>query len=291
MEYSIKDLELLSGVKAHTIRIWEQRYDFLRPSRTETNIRRYSNEELKNLLTVALLHKYGYKISFINQMTSDQRIQTALELPYEDAKEENQVHKLIGYMADLDHVGFEESLNRAFTKNGFHKTITGIIFSFLDKVGTLWHTNHISPAQEHLVSNIIRQKIIVAIEGLPLVRKEQPLFLLLLPEGEFHELGLLYVFYLLRSQKIPVMYLGADVPLKDLQYVIDTKKPKYLYLHLTALPRKLQFQDYLKRLSVYGSGRKILISGTAAAGINTFPPHIHLLPSLTEVNDFFRSLK
>ena len=291
MEYTIRDLEQLSGVKAHTIRIWEQRYNFLKPSRTHTNIRRYNNEELKELLTVALLNKYGYKISLIDQMSSDQRSQTALDLATEEAVNESLVNKLIGYMVDLDQLTFEESLNRYIARHGFHKTITGIIFSFLDKVGILWHTNHIIPAQEHVVSNIIRQKIITAIEAVPLVKKERPLFVLFLPEGEFHELGLLYVFYLLRSQKLPVLYLGADVPLKDVKFVVDTKKPKYLYLHLTAFPRKQQFQKFLKQLSSYGTGRSILVSGAAFANTRQLPPPITLLDSLAEVTSFINSIK
>src|SRR5688572_29068353 len=291
MEYTIRDLEMLSGVRAHTIRIWEQRYNFLKPSRTETNIRRYSNEELKELLTVALLNKYGYKISQIDQMSSNQRSQTVLDLSSEEAVNESLVIKLIGYMVDLDQVAFEELLNRYITKHGFHTTITGIVFSFLEKVGILWHTNHIVPAQEHVVSNIIRQKIIVAIEAIPLVKKEQPLFVLFLPQGEFHELGLLYVLYLLRSHKLPVVYLGADVPLKDVKFVIETKKPKYLYLHLTAFPQKQQFQKFLKQLSSYGTSADILVSGTAFAKPRQLPPHITLLDTLAGVSSFINSIK
>jgi MerR family transcriptional regulator, light-induced transcriptional regulator len=291
MEYTIRDLEQLSGVKAHTIRIWEQRYNFLKPSRTETNIRRYSNEELKELLTVALLNKYGFKISQIDQMSSDQRAQTVLDLSYEDAENENLVNKLIGNMADLDQLAFEELLNRYIAKHGFHKTITSIIFSFLDKVGILWHTSHIIPAQEHVVSNIIRQKILVAIDAVPVVKKEQPLFVLFLPQGEFHELGLLYVLYLLRCQKLPVVYLGADVPLKDLKFVVETKKPRYLYLHLTSFPRKQKFQSFLKQLSSYGTGRTILVSGTAFANTGQLPPHFTLLDSLEKATSFISSLK
>jgi MerR family transcriptional regulator, light-induced transcriptional regulator len=224
-------------------------------------------------------------------MSSNQRSQTVLDLSTEEAVNESLVIELIGYMVDLDQVAFEELLNRYITKHGFHKTITGIVFSFLEKVGILWHTNHIVPAQEHVVSNIIRQKIIVAIEAVPLVKKEQPLFVLFLPQGEFHELGLLYVLYLLRSQKLPVVYLGADVPLKDVKFVIETKKPKYLYLHLTAFPQKQQFQKFLKQLSGYGTAASILVSGTAFAKSRQLPPNFTLLDSLARVSTLINSIK
>ena len=291
MEYTIKDLELLSGIKAHTIRIWEQRYHFLNPSRTDTNIRRYSNDELKELLTVALLNKYGYKISKIDQMTSSQRADAVLNLPADEALDESLVNKLITYMVDLDHLAFEELLNKYISKNGFRKTITGIVFSFLEKVGMLWHTSHIVPAQEHVVSNIIRQKIIKAIEELPLVKKTQPLFVLFLPEGEFHELGLLYVSYLLRSNKLPVIYLGADVPLADVNYVVETKLPKYIYLHLSSFPHKHDLQSFLKQLAGYRKRCRVLVSGTAALSAGQPPSHIQFLPSLSAVSSFISSVK
>ncbi|RYZ49485.1 MAG: MerR family transcriptional regulator, partial [Chitinophagaceae bacterium] len=190
MSFTIKELESLSGIKAHTIRIWEQRYQFLKPARTTTNIRRYNNEELKTLLTVALLNKYGYKISRIDEMPQEQRIQAALELEQPIARQEYVINSLIGCMVDLKNIEFEKILNQQFAKNGVEETVTGVIFSFLERVGILWQTSRLRPVQEHITSCIIRQKIIHAIEGLPFPSQESPLFVLFLPEGEHHELGL-----------------------------------------------------------------------------------------------------
>src|SRR5215213_7331021 len=244
MSFTIKELEALSGIKAHTIRIWEQRYHFLKPSRTDTNIRSYSNDELKTLLTVSLLNKYGYKISRIDQMQPAQRIEAVLQLPHEEAYNEHLVNEMIGYMIELESVAFETILNQHISRYGIENTITGIIFNFMERIGILWQSNRIVPVQEHIVSNIIRQKIVSAIEGLPFVQKEHPLFLLFLPEDEHHEMGLLFVYYLLRKKNIQVIYLGANVPLKDVQYLFQVKKPEYVYLHLTTFPRQLQFQKY-----------------------------------------------
>src|SRR5205085_3864740 len=125
--FTIRELESLSGIKAHTIRIWEQRYNFLKPSRTQTNIRVYSNEELKTLLTVSLLNKYGYKISKIDRMLPVERSKAILHLPHHDAYNEHLVNEMIGHMIDLESIAFEEVLNRHIEQYGIEKTITGII--------------------------------------------------------------------------------------------------------------------------------------------------------------------
>lgn len=291
MSFTIKELEALSGIKAHTIRIWEQRYHFLKPARTDTNIRRYSNDELKTLLTVALLNKYGYKISRIDSMSHEERKKTVMELATQEAFNERLVNKMIGYMIEMRNVDFEKLLNDHINQYGIEKTITEIIFFFLEKVGILWHTAHIVPVQEHIVSNIVRQKILSAIDNLPLVHKQEPVFLLFLPEDEFHEMGLLYVYYLLRKKKLPVIYLGSSVPLKDLQYLFENKIPDYLYIHLTAFPRKHDLPKYLSTLSQKFSGTKILLSGTAIKEYRkSLPSNAIKFHSLEEVTSYIRTV-
>jgi len=291
MSFTIKELEALSGIKAHTIRIWEQRYHFLKPSRTDTNIRRYSNDELKTLLTVALLNKYGYKISKIDSMSYDQRKKAVMELSEQEASTERLVNKMIGYMIDMRNTDFEKLLNDHINEHGIERTITEIIFCFLERVGILWHTNHILPVQEHIVSNIVRQKILSAIDGLPLVHKQEPVFLLFLPENEHHEMGLLFVYYLLRKKRLPVIYLGASVPLKDVQFLFENRSPDYLYLHLTSFPRKNDLTKYLSTLSQRFPRTRILLSGSAIAGYKK-PPHspIVTFQSLEEVISYIRMI-
>lgn len=291
MSFTIKELEALSGIKAHTIRIWEQRYNFLRPSRTETNIRRYSNEELKTLLTVALLNKYGYKISKIDSMSHEDRKKAVLDLSPQEAYNERVVNKMIGYMIDMRNIEFEHILNDHIAEHGIEKTITEIIFYFLEKVGILWHTNHILPVQEHIVSNIVRQKILSAIDNLPLVHKQGPVFLLFLPEDEHHEMGLLFVYYLLRKRKLPVIYLGSSVPFKDVQFLFEYKTPDYLYLHLTAFPRRHDLQKYLTHLSHKFPQTKILLSGSAIAAYKkSLSENVIKLQSLDAVISYIKSL-
>jgi len=291
MSFTIKELESLSGIKAHTIRIWEQRYGFLTPSRTETNIRRYSNDELKTLLTVALLNKYGYKISKIDSMSYDQRTRAVMDLSEQEASTERLINKMIGYMIDMRNIEFEKLLNDHINEHGIEKTITEIIFYFLERVGILWHTNHILPVQEHIVSNIVRQKILSAIDGLPLVHKQEPVFLLFLPEDEHHEMGLLFVYYLLRKKRLPVIYLGSSVPLKDVQFLFDNKTPDYLYLHLTSFPRKHDLAKYLSILSERIPRTKILLSGSAIIDYKKPLPHNTMrFQSLDEVILYIKAI-
>ena len=290
MSFTIKELETLSGIKAHTIRIWEQRYQFLKPSRTSTNIRRYNNEELKTLLTVALLNKYGYKISRIDEMPPDKRTEAALKLAEPDARQEFVINELIGSMIDLKSVAFEKLLDTQIAAHGVEETVSGVIFTFLERVGILWQTNRLRPVQEHVTTSIIRQKIIHAIEGLAFPDRESPLFVLFLPEGEYHELGLLYVYYLLRKQGLSALYLGANVPLKDLDYVVQVKKPAYLYLHLTTFPQS-RFNRLVQQLQKTANSGKLVLSGYMAqvyekvAGEN-----IILLQSLRAVQSYIKTV-
>ena len=191
--FTIKDLENLSGIKAHTIRIWEQRYSFLKPDRTDTNIRVYSNDELKKLLNVALLNKFGFKISHIDKMDEGELWDKILSLNQQDALQERIVNILIQCMIDLDMEAFEDELDNFITAKGIEKTISQIIFPFLEKIGILWLTNHINPGQEHLVTNIIRQKLIVGIENVRNTVKIDKTVLLFLKETEYHELSLLFI--------------------------------------------------------------------------------------------------
>lgn len=292
MSFTIKELESLSGIKAHTIRIWEQRYQFLKPSRTATNIRRYNNEELKTLLTVALLNKYGYKISRIDEMPPEQRTEAALHLQEPDAHNEYIINELIGCMVDMKNISFERLLNQQIERDGIERTITGTIFSFLERVGILWQTNRLRPVQEHVVSAIIRQKIINAIENLPLPERETPLFTLFLPEGEHHELGLLFVYYLLRKQGLATIYLGANVPVKDIEYFAQVRRPDYFYFHITSFPNVARFQRLVQQIQRSASGSALILSGYMAqlyrkqAGEN-----ITLLQSLNAVQSYIEAIK
>ena len=149
--FTIKDLENLTGIKAHTIRIWEQRYGFLKPQRTDTNIRYYNNEELKKILNISLLNKYGFKISHIDRMNDDEVKAKILSIANVQAQQERVVNTLIQAMVDMSLEDFEGTLDESIRAKGIEKTIHQVIFPFMERIGVLWITGHINPAQEHLV--------------------------------------------------------------------------------------------------------------------------------------------
>jgi DNA-binding transcriptional MerR regulator len=289
--FTIKDLENLSGVKAHTIRIWEQRYSFIKPQRTDTNIRYYSNEELKTILNISLLNKYGYKISHINKMHPDEIRNKIISLSNTQAQQERIVNEMIQYMVDLDIDAFEILLDNYIVARGIDKTITQIIFPYLERIGILWLTNHINPAQEHLVTNIIRQKLIVGIEGVFTHIQVNKSVLLFLPEGEHHELGLLYMYYLLKSRGVKTLYLGANVPVKDIEFVSKLKKPDYLYTHLTSVASNFNFEKFLNQVQLRLADFPFVISGQLTQHYKKkIPPKVNFKHSLQEVIEYVGSL-
>lgn len=289
--FTIKDLENLSGIKAHTIRIWEQRYNFLKPCRTETNIRYYCSQELKTVLNISLLNKYGYKISHIDKMSEQELRSRIYALSDMEARQERLVNELIAHMIDLDITSFERELDGYVLTHGIDRAISQIIFPFLHRIGILWLTNHIHPAQEHLVSNIIRQKLIVGIEGAVSFRQIPCTVLLFLPEGEHHELGLLYVHYLLRSHGIKALYLGADVPLKDVEFVSRYKAPDYLYTHVTGITGNFNFEKFLSRIGQRIPDVPLVISGQLARTyVRKIPPGVNFKRTIAEVLGFVAGL-
>jgi DNA-binding transcriptional MerR regulator len=288
--FTIKDLENLSGIRAHTIRIWEQRYNFLKPNRTDTNIRYYCNQELKTVLNISLLNRHGYKISQLNRMTEQELMSTIDALTGRGAQRERLVNELITQMVEMDIEEFERALDTVILAKGIDKAITQVIFPFLHRIGILWLTNHINPAQEHLVSYIIRQKLIAGIEGAPVRRRPKRLVLLFLPEGEHHELGLLYVYYLLKTHGVRVLYLGADIPLKDIEFVCRMKQPDYLYTHLTGIAGNFQFEKFLFQ-ATQRIGVPLVISGELArTQLLKIPPGVDFRGSIPEVLEFIATL-
>jgi DNA-binding transcriptional MerR regulator len=290
--FTIKDLENLSGIKAHTIRIWEQRYSFLKPRRTNTNIRLYSNENLKKILNISLLNKYGYKISHINTMSEAEMKEKIFSLNATEARQDYIVNELIQCMVDLDTDRLEKILQSHIETRGIQKTVIQIIFPFLEKIGILWLTNHINPAQEHLVCNIIRQKLIVAIENTPTqIKKENAkTVLLFLPEGEYHELGLLFICYLLKSKGIQTIYLGCSISLADVQYIVKLKKPHFLYCHLTATGKKFNFEKFVTTIA-NSFATPVIISGRLTSAYHKKKPSsISFKTSFPQVMEFIDTI-
>jgi DNA-binding transcriptional MerR regulator len=291
MLFTIKDIENLSGIKAHTIRIWEKRYSFLKPNRSDTNIRRYTNEELRIILNIALLNKYGYKISHINKMSEEAMFDSVLSIPDPEARVNFTVNELIQCMIHYDSEKFESILNKSIAAKGIEETILKIILAFLDKVGILWLTKHINPVQERLVSNIIRQKLIAGIDSIPTEKVSSTSICLFLPQGEFHEISLLFVAYLLKQKGITIIYLGVNIPLEELKTITSLKNPTYLYTHVTTAGQNFNFEKFLSILHKDFRNIPIIMSGLLTTSYEKkIPPKIIFKKSLAEVFQFISEL-
>ncbi|WP_420388457.1 MerR family transcriptional regulator [Roseivirga sp.] len=265
--YSIKDLEHLSGIKAHTLRIWEQRYGLINPKRTDTNIRYYDQDDLKLVLNVSLLKDNGFKISRIAEMSQPELHEAVLKVSDKTTSFADQIYGLTLAMIDLDEQRFEKIISSNTLKIGFERTMLNIIYPFLSKVGVMWTTDSINPAQEHFISNLIRQKVIVAIDGqYETFDEKAKKYMLFLPEGELHELGLLFANYLIRAKGNKVIYLGQNMPFNDLSNVYNTYQPDYLLTILTSRDKARDCKEYLNNLSADFPDTEILVSGSQVIG-------------------------
>lgn len=267
--YSIKDLEHLSGIKAHTLRIWEQRYNLINPKRTDTNIRYYDQEDLKLVLNISLLKDNGYKISKIANMSKEELHKEVLIVSEKTTSFADQIYGLTLSMIDLDEQRFEKIIASNTLKIGFERTMLNIIYPFLSKIGIMWLTDSINPAQEHFISNLIRQKVIVAIDGQYNEADQTDAsqkYMLFLPEGELHELSLLFANYLIQARNNKVVYLGQNMPFHDLRAAYNVYKPDYLLTVITSRPGELSAQEYLHALCEEFPDAPILVSGSQVIG-------------------------
>lgn len=267
--YSIKDLEHLSGIKAHTLRIWEQRYNLINPKRTDTNIRFYDQDDLKLVLNVSLLKDNGYKISKIAQMEKQELFDEVLKVSERATSFADQIYGLTLSMIDLDEARFEKIIATNTLKLGFERTMLNIIYPFLSKIGIMWLTDSINPAQEHFISNLIRQKVIAAIDGQyndhELLDNSKK-YMLFLPEGELHELSLLFANYLIQARKNKVVYLGQNMPFYDLRAAQIVYEPDYLFTVLTSKPQDQTAKEYIHTLAAEFPNTPILVSGAQVIG-------------------------
>ncbi|SFE02808.1 MerR family transcriptional regulator [Spirosoma endophyticum] len=283
--YSIKDLEQLSGIKAHTLRIWEQRYNIIAPQRTNTNIRTYDDQDLKLVLNISLLKDHGYKISEISKMSMEDMHLEVLKISARQLNYPDQIQALTLSMIDLDEERFEKIISTNSLQFGFENTMIHIVYPFLSRIGTLWITGSIGPAQEHFITNLIRQKLIVAIDGqmskLPPTGKTYMLFL---PEGEFHEISLLFANYLIRSRANKVIYLGQSMPFNELIFVYKLYQPDYIFTALTSVPTNHEVQPFVNRLAQTFPNSQVLLTGYQVVGQDIMTPeNVRIINQIDEL--------
>lgn len=285
-KFSIRDLEGMSGIKAHTIRMWEQRYNILKPERTDTNIRSYTLGDLKYLLNIALLNRNGIKISRIARLSEAEIVEKVASINTYESNYDVHINKLVVAMVELDEMKFEKVISQCSIVHGFRGTMEHIIYPFLEKVGIMWMTGSIHPAQEHFISNLIRQKIIVAIDGMTFNQNgNDDVFVLFLPEGELHELSLLYLHYYLRTLNKQVIYLGSSVPFEDLLEVYNLYNPKYLVTIITSSPVGNALPKYLRQLSKEMSAASIIVAGQQINELaSAIPSNVHPIAKISMID-------
>lgn len=262
IRYSINELEKLTGIKAHTIRMWEKRYHIISPQRTQTNIRYYGDAELKKLLNISTLNNHGFKISKIARLDDKSIREKVMDIAGANSDHASTINNLIVAMVDFNEESFEHILNSSILKLGFENTVTGILYPFLEKIGVLWQVGSVNPAQEHFITNLIRQKLIIAIDGQ--ARQSVPdaqSFLLFLPEGEYHELGLLFYHLLLKKNGHKVFYLGQSIPFQSLEEVVRVRNTDNLFTYFVAAFNQQEIPAYLQQLSKKFPDKTIYITG------------------------------
>lgn len=289
--YSIKELEKLSGIKAHTIRIWEKRHQIIKPRRTRTNIRYYSDDDLKRIINVSLLNAHGVKISKIVGLSTTEINQKILELTTSAQDADIYIEQLIVAMIDLEEAQFDKLLLTLTLKFGFERTVLEVVYPFLEKVGILWQTDSISPAQEHFISNLIRQKMLVAIDSLPMPPKDAPRVILFLPENEWHELGLLFYYFLAKKTGLKTYYLGQSVPYPSLKSVIAQHRPVLAITSLSTFASIPDFKDELRKLREDFPHLKVLGSGYALSRSRpTLPGHFEWFDNALRLKEILEKL-
>ena len=271
-KYSIKELEVLTGIRAATLRMWEKRYQIITPLRTQTNIRFYGNHHLKLLLNINVLNRNGIKISHIARMSSNEITEKVKDFSFVKTGDDDLFDGLMLSMIDLDENLFHQAFYKAVARLGFEDTINRIIFPFFSRIGILWQIDSINPAQEHFISNMVRQKLIAAIDNATTkTNANAKKVLMFLPENELHELGMLFFNYLLKNKGYRTIYLGQAVPLLDLPRILEISDPDIL---VTSVSNSMSIGDvtsFVNKLKVVPNTKKVFI---ASAGIFEDQPEL-----------------
>jgi DNA-binding transcriptional MerR regulator len=263
-KFSIKDIETITGIKSHTIRVWEQRYNLLQTKRSDTNIRYYDDEDLKFLLNVSILNDSGIKISEIVKMTAAEMAEKVEKLSEVENNFTCHIQSLVKNSLELNEAEFRKSLVQSVKKIGFEQTIIQVVYPFLHKVGIMWQTGMINPAQEHFATNLIKQRLILAIDSVKPVEIELPKrFLLFLPENEYHEIALLFAYYVIKQHGHKVLYLGQSLSLAYVNEVIESYRPDFIFSILTNSINNSDLHHSVQSFLDYFPNQTILLAGSA----------------------------
>ena len=289
--YSIKDLENLTGVQTHTIRIWEQRYNLLSPDRTATNNRVYSSEDLRKLMFAALLNNNGMKISKIAELSEDEINDAVLRLTASsDANTESHIEKIKLIMVEMNEAHFEKMFSHLVLHYGFEEIVIRIIIPLFKRLFYFRHTNSISISQMNFMNAMYKQKIYVAIDGLPPPKNpNHKTFILFLPEREHFDLGLLFCNFMARKRGFNTLYIGGNIPIRELQDIIEKNPHSYLLSVASMTATDLnEYYSYL--LSLCNAKQKLFLTGNQIGTVTITDPRLTIFHDYTEYKNFLDKL-
>ena len=286
-QFSISDIETLSGIKAHTLRIWEQRYKFLTPARKESRHRIYSNEDLKSILRISYLYHKGLKISKIAALSEEEICKRSLQTDGHRVDFEIYLNRLTEASIDLNQELFEEIIDQVISQAGYESSVLKVFFPLLNKIGLLWMVDSVTPAQEHFASAIIIKKMLAAIQTVPRPKyvAGQTRVLIFTPESELHEMPMLFIQYQLRKHGVPVIQAGKNSSVTVIKEFVEANRCTHLYFHLVTNLIHTPLEQYLLSLSSLFPTHKIYFSGAASQSIH-IPANIHYLKNQQAVADF-----
>jgi DNA-binding transcriptional MerR regulator len=288
-KFTIRDIENLTGIKAHTLRVWEQRYGFFQAQRKESMHRFYDNEDLKKLLRVAFLYHTGWKISKIADLGEGAVLEEVRKAASAgNSQQASYVIQLIEAALDFDEYTFTSLLDTITVQIGFEDCITQVCYPYLQKIGLLWSTNNIIPAQEHFTSYIIQNRIIRETDTITRKEKQSPELVLFCPRGEHHELPLLFINYLLKKNHRGTIFLGPNVELPVLEQVASLPGIRYIYFHLITNLTGFFLDDYLEQVCRLFPDKRIIASGVSTWHSQRTFANLTILRSDKEIYEFIR---
>ncbi len=263
--YSIKDVEKLTGIRAHTLRAWEQRYDLITPRRSKTNVRYYQEDDLRELSGIALLKKNGLRISTIAEMSPEERAEQVAAVSCFNVSAETQLDALTLSIVEMDDYRFGLIVDTNIEQRGFEETMMEVVYPFIDKLGLLYFTGSVTHAQESFVGGLIRQKILAAIDRLPATPKaNRPVFALFLPEGERQDLSMLFIQYLIKKRGFSSLYLGPGIGPGDLADVCRVTRIDYLFTLLSNTFVERPVDELVEEILERCPAPRLLLSGYQA---------------------------
>ena len=288
--FSIKDLENLSGIKAHTIRIWEKRYNVLEPMRSDTNIRSYDIRNLQKLLNIVLLHNYGYKISKIATLDQNEMNKLAKDIISEKSAKNHAISTFKMAMMNFDQSLFFQTYNQLLNEKTFREVFYTVFIPLMQELGFLWQTETITPAHEHFITYLIKQKLLINTEKVQILEptKTDKVFVLFLPLNEIHELGLMYLNYEILLNGYQTIFLGESIPVSSLMDLKNSFEKITFLSYLTVEPNQDEVNNYIAELEtnlLANTNHELLLLGRMTEFIadKTKFENIHIFNSIEEL--------